>query len=835
MKISYNWLNNYIDGLQNITIDDISALLTDCGLEIDGIEKKESIKGGLHGLVTGEVLTCTDHPDSDHLHLTTVNIGQGEPLNIVCGASNVAAGQKVVVATIGTILYNGDESFTIKKSKIRGQESYGMICAEDEIGLGASHDGIMVLPQNTVVGMPAADYFGVTSDYIIEIGLTPNRSDATSHTGVARDLAALLRVRRGIQATLKMPDVSTFKAAVENPIRIEVQNASLCPRYTGLVIRGVKVAPSPQWLQDALLSIDLKPINNIVDITNYVLMETGQPLHAFDLVEIKGNKVVVRTAAEDEKFVTLDGVERVLSASDLMICNASEPMCIAGVFGGLNSGIKDTTTDVFLESAYFNSSSIRKTARAHSLNTDASFRYERGANPNITEYAIKRAALLIQEIAGSTAVSEITDVYPAPVKPARVELSLEYLNSLVGEKFTPSQVAVVLEAIEMKVSMQSAVDTLVIEIPTNKVDVTRPADVAEEFLRIYGYNNIAPKDTLQFAFQHSSTVKPEAVQRSTANYLAANGFYEILNNSLTREDISRKFYTPENIVAVANPLSSELGVMRPSLLIGGLQSIAYNINRKQNDLKMFEFGRTYSRNNAVKADAPVTARYKEEEHLSLLITGPFAVENWNSNGSGNSGSGGGGGNGGGSGGFYNIKKYADALWAMLRLNETAFDISEIENDDELAYGLQWIINKKQVLKIGKVRSEICKALDVKQDVFYADFNWSNILKLLPQKLVQYKEISKFPAVRRDLALLLDKQITFAKVAASVKRNAGSLLYGNVLLFDVYEGEHLPENKKSYAIGFMLQDAEKTLTDAQVEKTVQRVVEGLARDCGATLR
>ncbi|MDR2556908.1 MAG: phenylalanine--tRNA ligase subunit beta, partial [Bacteroidales bacterium] len=403
MKISYNWLSNYIEGVQNIAIDDVSALLTDCGLEVDGIEKKESIKGGLRGLVIGEVLTCTDHPDSDHLHITTVNVGQGEPLNIVCGAPNVAAGQKVVVATIGTVLYNGDETFTIKKSKIRGQESFGMICAEDEIGLGTSHEGIMVLPQDAVVGTPAADYFGVTSDYIIEIGLTPNRSDATSHIGVARDLAALLRVRRGIQAALKMPDVSKFKSSIENPVKIEVQNTALCPRYTGLVVRGVKVAPSPQWMQEALLSIGLKPINNIVDITNYVLMETGQPLHAFDLSEIKGGKVIVRVATEGEKFVTLDGVERVLSKSDLMICNASEPMCIAGVFGGLNSGIKDTTTDIFLESAYFNSSSIRKTARAHGLSTDASFRYERGADPNITEYAIKRAALLVLEIAGGDA------------------------------------------------------------------------------------------------------------------------------------------------------------------------------------------------------------------------------------------------------------------------------------------------------------------------------------------------------------------------------------------------------------------------------------------------
>ncbi|MDR0618457.1 MAG: phenylalanine--tRNA ligase subunit beta [Bacteroidales bacterium] len=820
MKISYKWLSNYVDGLENITVDDISALLTDCGLEVESVEEKESVKGGLRGLITGEVLTCIDHPDSDHLHLTTVDIGQGEPLNIVCGAPNVAAGQKVIVATIGTVLYDGDKSFVIKKSKIRGQDSFGMICAEDEMGLGTSHDGIMVLPADVKVGIPAADYFGVTSDYIIEIGLTPNRSDAISHTGVARDLAALLRIRRGVQATLKMPEVSKFKADMENPIEIEVRNTMLCPRYTGLVIKGVNVASSPQWLQEHLTAAGLKPINNIVDIANYVLMEIGQPLHAFDLSEIKGGKVVVRTAAEGEKFTTLDGIERVLSVEDLMICNASEPMCIAGVFGGLNSGIKDTTTDVFLESACFNATSIRRTARAHGLNTDASFRYERGSDPNITDYAIKRAALLIQEIAGGT-VSEITDVYPAPVKPARIELSLEYLNALAGEKFTASQVSSVLEATGIKVFMQSAMNTFVAEVPTNKVDVTRPADVVEEFLRIYGYNNLTPKGTLHFAFQHSSAIRPEAVQCNIANYLAANGFYEILNNSLTREDISQKFYDSTVTVNVANPLSSELGVMRPSLLAGGLQSIAYNINRKQNDLKLFEFGRVYSRNNIVKNDAPVTARYKEDEHLSLLMTGAFASESWNGGSSKT--------------GFYHIKKYADELFSALRLKETVYDISELADDNELAYGLQWSINKKQIIKIGKVRGEICKALDVKQDVFYADFNMSNVIKCLPQKPVQYKEISKFPAVRRDLALLLDKKITFAQVSASVKRNASSLLADEVILFDVYEGEHLPEGKKSYAIGFTLQDNEKTLTDAQVEKNVQRITDALARDCGAVLR
>ncbi|MDR1973516.1 MAG: phenylalanine--tRNA ligase subunit beta [Bacteroidales bacterium] len=821
MKISYTWLKNYIGNLEDISIEDISSLLTDCGLEVDGIEEKEAIKGGLKGLVTGEVLTCVDHPDSDHLHLTTVNIGS-EVLSIVCGAPNVSAGQKVVVATIGTVLYSGDEKFTIKKSKIRGQESFGMICAEDEIGLGTSHDGIMVLPAEVPVGMKAAEYFNVTSDYVIEIGLTPNRSDATSHIGVARDLVAMLKVRKfsnEAENILKIPDVSAFKAGSEKTVTIEVDDTTLCPRYTGLVIKGVKVAPSPQWLQDTLLSLNLKPINNIVDITNFVLMETGQPLHAFDMSEIKGNKVVVRTAKEGEKFITLDGIERVLSAQDLMICNQSYPMCIAGVFGGLNSGIKESTTDVFLESAYFNASSIRKTARRHSLNTDASFRYERGADPNITEYAIKRASLLIKEIAGGEIASEITDIYPTKIEPARIELSLKYLNSLVGEEFSAQTICAVLEALEMKVSTSG--DTINVEVPTNKVDVTRPADLVEEFLRIYGYNKIEDKGRLSFSLQDGEKIKPEAVQRKVADMIASNGFCEILNNSLTNEEISKKFYDNSTIVEIANPLSSELGVMRPSLLIGGLQSVAYNINRKQNDLKFFEWGRTYSKNNSVKSDAPVTARYKEEEHLSLLITGVSVPENWLAPERKTD--------------FYFIKKYAELVWNFLRLNEISFTIEELGQDVEISYGLQYVVNKKPILKIGKVKHEICKAIDVKQDVFYADFNWSAILKLLPKKAVSYKEISKFHTVRRDLALLIDKNITFAQISSSLKRNANNLLAGEVILFDVYQGEHLPENKKSYAIGFNLLDEEKNLTDQQIERTVQRIVEGLAKDCGATLR
>ncbi len=868
MKISYKLLKKYLNTDIALDISEVSEYLTSCGLEVDGIEEVESIKGGLKGLVIGEVLTCTDHPDSDHLHLTTVNIGEdGTPLNIVCGASNVAAGQKVVVATIGTVLYSGDEKFTIKKSKIRGQESHGMICAEDEIGLGASHDGIMVLPAEAKVGMPAAEYFGVTSDYIIEIGLTPNRSDAVSHIGVARDLAAMLQVRDGASVALCMPDVSAFKGDGDCPVSIEVLNSELCPRYTGLVLRGLKVAPSPQWLQEVLVSVGLKPINNIVDITNYVMLETGQPLHAFDLSYVKGGRVVVRTAAEGEKFVTLDGVERSLSSGssgDLMICNDSEPMCIAGVYGGLNSGIKDTTVDLFLESAYFNASSIRKTARRHGLNTDASFRYERGADPSITDYAIKRAALLMQELAGGVA-SNVKDVYPVVVEPVRIALSIQYLNSLVGETFEKDCVKKVLQALEMKVENDNADrmfletqssrrtsvemrertevrdrisnevqrrdlrnleisdnDILWVEVPTNKVDVTRPADLVEEFLRIYGYNKISSKGTLTFSFQHSEKISPEKEQRKIADFLAASGFYEMVNNSQINQEIANRFYEQEKIVSIANPLSSELGVMRPSMLTGGLQTISHNINRKQQDLKFFEFGRIYEKNNAVKNDAPVTARYREEEHLAIFMSGAEHPENWQHSVVKTN--------------FYNVKRIVDMLWEKLRLNECACEVSELPADDrEFAYGLQFVVNKKQIAKIGKLCSDICKAMDVAQEVYYADINWSLVLKNIPKKVVAYKEISKFPAVRRDLALLLDKKVSFAQVAMSVKRSAGNMLSGEVLLFDVYEGEHLPADKKSYAIGFNLQDSEKTLTDAQVEKAVSRIVEGLTRDCGATLR
>ena len=827
MKVAYSWLKEYAD--IDLSVDECSQLLTDCGLEIDAVEEVESIRGGLKGLVTGEVLSCEPHPDSDHLHLTKVDIGQGDPLPIVCGAANVAAGQKVIVATIGTVLYDGDKSFTIKKSKLRGADSMGMICAEDEIGVGSSHDGIMVLPPDTPVGMPAAQYFHLESETVFEIGLTPNRSDATSHIGVARDLVALENIRKNKPVKLKYPSVEAYEGVQGRIIEIKVEDTLACPRYAGLCIKNVKVKESPEWLKKRLVSVGLRPINNVVDVTNFILMEMGQPMHAFDMAKIKGNRIVVRPAKEGETLTTLDGVERKLSTKNLMICNAEEPMCIAGVFGGLDAGVSDSTTNVFLESAYFNPASIRKTAREHGLNTDASFRYERGADPEICIYALERAALLLQEVAQGEVASEIIDNYPEPIARPVAEFSLEYMNKLIGEPMQAAEVKRVLEALEMQVEMHSdtgSIETAApaqihykVTVPLNKTDVTRPADVAEEFLRIYGYNRINSTRRISYGMGIAKGKEPERVVTKVSEFLSHNGFYEIMNNSLCPESYIGKFHL-ENVVRMLNPLSKEMSIMRTSLLHGGLNSIAYNLNHKQNNLKFYEFGRTYFYVPEASKEAPVDERFREENHLSLLLCGNENEELWQTPAKAFD--------------FYSLKAYVGKIWKLLRLDSLRCRSLEAEGE-EWSYGLQTMLpGNKAGVRFGKVKESLCQQFDIKAPVFYADFLWDNILAALPEKAPEYKEVARFPEVRRDLALLLDKKVEFSQIESIARKSEKNLLK-EVSLFDVYEGRNLPEGKKSYAVSFILQDEERTLNDKQIEKTMEKILANLQKETGCTLR
>ncbi len=820
MKVAYGWLRQYADF--DLSVEEVSSLLTDCGLEIDAVEEVESIRGGLKGIVTGKVLTCEPHPDSDHLHLTTVDVGQEEPLPIVCGAANVAAGQKVVVATVGTVLYDGEESFTIKKSKLRGKDSYGMICAEDEIGVGTRHEGIMVLPEDTPVGMPAAEYFKLQSETVFEIGLTPNRSDATSHIGVVRDLVALENIRNNRALAVKYPSVSEFRSGHGLQITVDVQDKENCPRYAGLCIKGVKVQPSPEWLQKRLASVGLRPINNVVDVTNFILMEMGQPMHAFDIAKIKGNRIVVRRAREGERMVTLDGVERKLGLQNLMICNESEPMCIAGVFGGADAGVSDSTTDVFLESAYFNPVSIRKTAREHGLNTDASFRYERGADPDICLYALKRAALLLAEVSGGETASEIIDIYPSPIVRPEVEFCLDYLNRLVGEEITGEEVKRVLESLEMEVEMipasQPAQTRFKVRVPLNKPDVTRPADVVEEFLRIYGYNRIESGNRITYGMRLQKSAEPERTVTHVSEFLSHNGFDEIMNNSLCAETHIETFHL-ENVVRMLNPLSKEMSILRPVLLFGGLSSIVYNLHHKQTNIRFYEFGRTYATVSGAEASASVTEKFREENHLGLWLCGADHEELWQHTPR--------------SFDFYALKSYAEKICGLLRINMAKIRCTELQ-DDYFAYGLQWEMAGKPAVKIGEVKPSVCALFDIKVPVFHADFNWDVVLKAMPKKAPEYKEVNRFPEVRRDLALLVDSNVKFAQIEEIARKNEKNLLR-EVSLFDVYEGKNLPEGKKSYAVSFILQDEGKTLTDKQIEKTMERISSALQAGLGCTLR
>ncbi|MDR2805358.1 MAG: phenylalanine--tRNA ligase subunit beta [Dysgonamonadaceae bacterium] len=820
MNISYNWLKDYVSF--DLSPQQLADALTSIGLETGSIETVEPIRGGLKGLVTGQVLTCEAHPNSDHLHVTTVDTGNGEPLQIVCGAPNVAAGQKVIVATIGTTLYSGDESFTIKKSKIRGVESNGMICAEDEIGIGTRHDGIIVLPDSVAVGTPAKDYYAIESDFVLEVDITPNRVDAASHYGIARDLAAYLQAQ-GKETALKKPAVNAFQ--IEDPsiaVTVTVENHTACPRYTGVTIQNVAVKESPNWLKKRLEAIGLRPINNVVDVTNYVLHETGQPLHAFDTRQIKGNRVIVKTLPEGTPFVTLDGVERKLSDKDLMICSAEGGMCIGGVFGGMDSGVTETTRDVFLESAYFHPTWIRKTARYHGLNTDASFRFERGADPNQTLYVLKRAALLIQEVAGGTVTGEIQDVYPHPVLPAAVDFSLLKASRLIGKQIPENLIEKILTGLEIEI-LEKQGDVWKLNIPTYRVDVTRDVDVIEDILRIYGYNQITVGEEVRSTLSYQTpTDRSYELQNIISEQLTGAGFCEILNNSLTASSYYNGLisYPKANCVVLRNPLSADLEVMRQTLLFGGLETIVYNRNRKNADLKCYEFGNTYFHlPERLKGENYLTA-IKEEYKLALWLTGNFIPNHWLRPAEKAS--------------VYELKAFVENILRRLGLPWKKV-VCKPWSNDLLSAGLSLeTFSGKPLGVLGVVQKSVCKKFDIPVEVYFAELNWEALMKENQSAQVKYAEIPKFHPVKRDLALLLDQAVLFADVEKIAYQTDRKILK-DVSLFDVYEGENLPEGKKSYAVSFTLQDDEKTLNDKQIDSLMLKIQKNLEDRLGAQLR
>ena len=820
MNISYNWLKDYLDF--DLQPDEVAAALTSIGLETGGVEEVQTIKGGLEGHVIGEVLTCEEHPNSDHLHITTVNVGGAEPLQIVCGAPNVAAGQKVVVAVNGTKLYDGDECFTIKRSKIRGVESNGMICAEDEIGIGTDHAGIIVLPADAVVGTPAKEYYNVKSDYVLEVDITPNRVDATSHFGVARDLAAYLK-QNGKPANLKRPSVDAFKIDDEVPaIEVVVENKEACLRYSGITIKNVTVKESPEWLQNRLKVIGLRPINNVVDITNYILHGVGQPLHSFDADKIKGNKVVVRSATEGAKFVTLDGVERTLTDRDLMICNVEEPMCIAGVFGGLDSGVTEQTKNVFLESATFHPTWIRKTARRFGLNTDASFRYERGLDPNQTVEVMKRAALLIQEVAGGTITGAIQDIYPVPVAPYRVELTYDKVNTLIGKVIPVETVKSILESLEMKIVSETA-EGLVIDVPVYRIDVQRDVDVIEDILRIYGYNNVEFSDNVKSNLSYQTpTDRSYKLQNLISEQLCGCGFNEILNNSLTRSAYydNLSTYPVSHCVMLMNPLSADLNCMRQTLLFGGLESVEHNAKRKNGNIRFFEFGNCYDYNIDHKKEGETLAEFSEDYRLGLWVSGSRVDNNWAHPNEKSS--------------VYELKAYVENILVRLGVNLQKVIFGNLANDIYSA-GLSITTSSgRQLGTMGIVSPKICKELDIETDVYYAELSWTLLMKEIKKSKVTFSEISKFPAVKRDLALLLEKNVQFAEIEKIATESERKLLK-DVALFDVYEGKNLPAGKKSYAVSFYLQDEGKTLNDKQIDAIMKKIQTNLEQKLGAQLR
>lgn len=820
MNISYNWLKEYVDF--DLAPQEVADALTSIGLEVDALDEVQTIKGGLEGLVIGEVLTCTEHPNSDHLHITTVNLGDGEPQQIVCGAPNVAAGQKVVVATLGAKLYDGDDCFTIKKSKIRGVESFGMICAEDEIGIGHDHQGIIVLPDSAVSGTLAKDYYNVKSDYVIEVDITPNRADACSHYGVARDLYAYL-VQNNKPTALHKPEVNAFEVDNQNlNISVKVENTEACSHYAGVTIKGVTVKESPDWLKSHLLSIGLRPINNIVDITNYILFAYGQPMHCFDADTIKGNEIVVKTMPEGTSFATLDGVERKLSECDLMICNAEEPMCIAGVFGGLDSGTTEKTTDVFLESAYFHPTWVRKTARRHGLSTDASFRFERGIDPNGVIYALKAAALLVKELGGGTISSDIQDVCIAEPADFIVDLNYEYVHQLIGKVIPVDTIKSIVTSLEMKI-LEETSEGVKLSVPPYRVDVQRPCDVVEDILRIYGYNNVEIPNTLK----SSLTIKGEndrsnKLQNLIGEELVGCGFNEILNNSLTKAAYYNelKSYPVEHSVKLINPLSSDLGVMRQTLLFGGLESIARNANRQNADLRFFEYGNCYCFDASKRDAEKVLSAYSEDYHLALWLTGKKVSNSWAHPDEKTS--------------VFELKAYVENILRRVGVKRHELTIESCE-DDIFTQAMQLITRGgKRLATFGVVSHLITKAFEIDNEVFFADINWDVLHKVVSKQKISYTELSKFPAVRRDLALLLDEDVPFSeieKIACETERK----LLKDVNLFDVYEGKGLEAGKKSYAVSFILQDDNQTLNDKTIEKVMSKLINNLGDKLHATLR
>ncbi len=824
MKISYNWLKDYLDF--ELSPEKLSELLTDSGLEVEGLEKWQSVKGGMEGIVIGKVVTCEKHPNADKLSVTTVDVGDGRLLPIVCGAPNVAAGQKVVVATVGTKLYDGDNAFEIKKAKLRGEVSEGMICAEDEIGVGTSHDGIMVLDDEAKPGMPASEYFNITEDYIFEIGLTPNRTDAMSHIGVDRDIKAVLDNIDFLnnikpEREIKIPSVAGFKQD-NNDLNIDVivENPEACPRYTGVTISGIEVRESPEWLKNRLNAIGLRPINNIVDITNFVLHETGQPLHAFDGAKITGKKVIVKKLPKGTKFKTLDEVERVLTENDLMICDSEKPMCKGGVFGGFDSGVTDSTTSIFLESAWFDPVHIRKTSKHHDLQTDASFRFERGIDPEMVLYALKRAALLIKEIAGGKISSEIKDVYSKPFTKKTIDVLWKNIDRLIGKKLGKEIIKNILNSLEFEI-IEETDEKLQLAVPSYRIDVTREADVIEEILRIYGYNNIDIPLRQTSAIVHSKKPDSEKVRNTIAAYLSDNAFSEIMNNSLTKSAYYEecKDFNKNRSVGILNPLSRDLNVLRQSLLFGGLEVISFNLNRKSGNQKLYEFGKVYFKDPRASAEKSVTEKYSEVNNLSLFVTGNKDKESWYIQSIEVD--------------FTFVKAISQNILRRIGIPYYKFEFVNSEKE-YFEYGLDVFYNKKQVFEMGKVSSSLLKKFDIKQDVFYANFDWDYIFELIKRVNIRYTPVSKFPEVRRDLALLLDRSIPFAEVEKLAYETERKLLK-SVSLFDVYEGKNIAEGKKSYAVSFILQDNDKTLTDKVIDKVMKKMIRVFEDKLGASIR
>lgn len=815
MKVSYTWLREYADF--DLDPVELAKILTNTGLEVEGIEEIETVKGGLAGVVIGKVLTCDSHPNADKLSVTTVDIGEDKPVQIVCGAPNVAAGQRVPVATVGATLYpqGSEEGFTIKKAKIRGEASYGMICAEDELGLGSSHDGIMVLDEHAQIGSRAADYFNVEKDVVFEIGLTPNRIDGASHIGVARDIVAWM-LHQGAQTKLKKPSVDAFRVDDHAlPMEVRVENPEACPRYSGVTLTGLQVKESPSWLQNKLRAIGQEPINNVVDITNFVLHELGQPLHAFDAEKISGNQVVVRTMPEGTSFTTLDEKERKLNAGDLMICDAEDGMCIGGVFGGMESGVTESTTSIFLESACFDPVFIRKTAKHHQLNTDASFRFERGTDPNMTVYALKRAALLMKELAGGKISSEITDIYPDPIEDFTVEVSFRNITRLIGKEIDPEIITSILASLDIRVEKRNEAG-MILKVPPYRVDVQREADIVEEILRIYGYNNVPFDAHVNSTLAYVEKPDKEKVVNTISDLLSANGFLEIKSNSLTSESYFDE--ADREVVKIQNALSQDLSRMRKSLLPGGLEAIIYNINRKRPDLKLYEFGNCYFLDPSKKADHP-QKKYSEAHHMGIFLTGNYTAENWVTTGDRVS--------------YYHLKSVVMLVLDKLGIDRAKMKMGEI-SDAQFDQALEFSIEKGSVARFGKVNSKLLESFDINQEVYAAEFNWDLVMRLHKKAKTVFRPLPRFPEVKRDLSLMLDRHITFVQLKELAFKTERRILK-EVDLFDVYEGDNIEQGKKSYALSFILLDEEKTLKDKQIDKVMGRIALAFEKELGAVVR